>query len=49
MSACTVRAIRDYFENGTLPKHGEVCPPTIPAFTTKTIADVLAEVDEDAE
>ena len=31
-SACTIKAIHDYFNNGTLPEVGTVCEPDKPAF-----------------
>ncbi|KAF4978472.1 hypothetical protein FZEAL_5158 [Fusarium zealandicum] len=31
-SNCTIKAVREYFEDGTLPKLGTVCKPNKPAF-----------------
>lgn len=30
-SECTIKAIGEYFANGTLPEHGAVCEPIQPA------------------
>ena len=42
-SLCTARSIRDYFVNGTLPKPGTVCEPSVPIFRDAT-ADLLSIV-----
>lgn len=31
-SECTIKAIREYFANGTLPEHGTRCKPDQTAF-----------------
>lgn len=31
-SECTIKAIGDYFVNGTLPEQGTVCEPSQPAY-----------------
>ncbi|KAL8813754.1 MAG: hypothetical protein Q9200_000007 [Gallowayella weberi] len=41
-SVCTVRAIRTYFVNGTLPAVGTKCPPDFDLFSNTTLADSLA-------
>ncbi|KAH8807550.1 TAP-like protein-domain-containing protein [Xylogone sp. PMI_703] len=44
-SACTIRAIRSYFLDGTLPAYGMKCETDVPSFSNKTIDDVLKIVD----
>lgn len=31
-SSCTIKAIGEYFANGTLPEHGTECEPDMKAF-----------------
>jgi pimeloyl-ACP methyl ester carboxylesterase len=42
-SACTIRAIHDYFNDGTLPEVGTVCEPDQPAFELALEAAGLSE------
>ncbi|PYI02585.1 proteinase [Aspergillus sclerotiicarbonarius CBS 121057] len=39
-SLCTAKAIRAYFNNGTLPANGTICQTDVPLFTTLTYEDV---------
>ena len=47
-SVCTARAIRDYFQAGTIPKNGyAVCQPDeLPFFGRLPSADGLSDEDE---
>ena len=44
-SACTIRAIREYFATGKIPQRGKLCETDVPAFSNKTFADVLELVE----
>jgi hypothetical protein len=44
-SACTIRAIREYFATGKMPEKGQVCKTDAPLFSGKTFADVLKLVE----
>jgi hypothetical protein len=44
-SACTIKAIHDYFNDGTLPEVGTVCEPDQPAF--ELALEAVSEVTGD--
>ena len=43
-SACTINAVRSYFQDGNLPQPDTVCDVDYPPFEQKTIDDVLVEL-----
>lgn len=43
-SVCTAKAVRTYFENGTLPLPGTKCQPDVELFSDWNATDVLEPV-----
>ncbi|KAJ4148207.1 hypothetical protein LMH87_002687 [Akanthomyces muscarius] len=48
-SACNLRHVRAYWQNGTVPEPGTVCEVDAPPFSNITWEDVLRDMDEDGE
>lgn len=40
-SACTIKAVQQFFADGSLPDPDTVCEPDIPLFSNKTLEDVI--------